>query len=74
MAFIAVTTRCAEAQCQVVNAFPRLTFDEPADLQSAGDATGRLFVVERRGVIVAVGDWGEGPAKRVFLDIRNRVR
>jgi len=73
MTFVGTSSGVARAQYQVVNAFPRLTFDEPVDLQNAGDASGRLFVVERHGVIQVVGDWGGAPAKRVFLDITDRV-
>ena len=73
MAFMAASTGTAQVQYEAVDAFPRLTFDEPVDLQNASDASGRLFVVERRGVIRVVGDWGEGPTKRVFLDITGRV-
>ncbi|HKQ32766.1 MAG TPA: PQQ-dependent sugar dehydrogenase [Thermodesulfobacteriota bacterium] len=54
---------------QLVDAFPGVTFESPVDIQNAGDGSGRLFVVEQRGVIMAVTPSGTG----VFLDISNRV-
>lgn len=68
------------------DAFPGVTFESPVDLQNAGDGTGRLFVVEQRGVIMAVTPLSASGARsvpeengmrqeevNVFLDIRDRV-
>lgn len=54
-------------------AFPQLSFTRPVDLQHAGDASNRLFVVEQRGVISAfIND--VGTAEQVeFLNIENKV-
>ncbi|HVY54808.1 MAG TPA: PQQ-dependent sugar dehydrogenase [Thermodesulfobacteriota bacterium] len=70
---------------QLIDAFPGLTFESPVDLENAGDGSGRLFVVEQRGVIMAVTPSDEGvnsssgtavqkqAEAAVFLDISNRV-
>jgi glucose/arabinose dehydrogenase len=68
------------------DAFPGVTFESPVDLQNAGDGTGRLFVVEQRGVIMAVtplsassadGNTADAGTRQeeveVFLDIQDRV-
>jgi len=47
-------------------------FVEPVHVTHAGDGSGRLFVVERRGVIRIVRDSGVAPVP--FLDISARVR
>lgn len=70
---------------RLIDAFPGVTFESPVDIQNAGDGSGRLFVVEQRGVIMAITPSGtnanatsgagvprqEEPA--VFLDISDRV-
>jgi glucose/arabinose dehydrogenase len=43
-----------DATFVLADAFPGVMFESPVDLQNAGDGTGRLFVVEQRGVIKAV--------------------
>ena len=68
------------AQLELEVAYESLGFERPVDLQHAGDATGRLFVVEQAGVIrvFATGDdhqaGEETPTASVFLDLRDRVR
>ncbi len=54
-------------------AFPNLTFIRPVDLQHAGDASNRLFVVEQRGMIWVFENDPAVTSKTVFLDIRDRV-
>lgn len=54
--------------------FTGLVFTRPLDLQYPCDGSGRLFVVEQRGVIFAVSSDGTNDTPRTFLDIRNRVR
>ncbi len=45
--------------------------DQPVDIQNAGDGSGRLFIVEKRGRILV---WGSGVVKpAVFLDISGKV-
>ena len=43
-----------EVTFRLEDAFPGVTFESPVDLQNAGDGTDRLFVLEQRGVIMAV--------------------
>ena len=75
-----------EVTFSLEDAFPGVTFESPVDLQNAGDGTDRLFVLEQRGVIMAVtpltGSRGSSfPAENstrqeevsVFLDIQDRV-
>jgi glucose/arabinose dehydrogenase len=75
-----------EVTFRLEDAFPGVTFKSPVDLQNAGDGTDRLFVLEQRGVIMAVtpltGSSGNSfPAENstrqeevsVFLDIQDRV-
>jgi glucose/arabinose dehydrogenase len=54
-------------------AFPNLTFVQPVDLQHAGDASGRLFVVEKRGVISVFDNDPAVQSAETFLDISSRV-
>ena len=56
----------------VEEAFPGLTFNNAVDLQTAGDRTGRLFVVEQAGVI-RVFDPANPTGSQVFMDISARV-
>lgn len=59
---------------QLVNAFPKLEFKQPVDLQSPRDGTGRLFVVEQPGAIRVFDNRPDASEAKVFLDIRDRVR
>lgn len=58
---------------QVVNAFPNLSFNQPVDLQHAGDDSGRLFVVEQSGIIKVFDNESFTENTSVFLDIREQV-
>ena len=70
---------------QLIDAFPGLTFESPVDLENAGDGSGRIFVVEQHGVIMAltpsdagVNTISETGVQRqeqpsIFLDISDRV-
>jgi glucose/arabinose dehydrogenase len=46
-------------------------FDQPVDIQNAGDGSGRLFVVEKPGRIRILANWLTLPDP--FLDLRGRV-
>ncbi|MEM6646810.1 MAG: PQQ-dependent sugar dehydrogenase, partial [Bacteroidota bacterium] len=61
------------AQPVLTRAFPAHTFQNPVDLQHAGDGSGRLFVVEQPGFIVAVTPADEAAEPQAFLDISDRV-
>lgn len=41
-------------EIRLTDAFPGITFESPVDMQNAGDGSGRLFVVEQRGVIMVI--------------------
>ncbi len=58
---------------EVVEAFPNLSFSQPLDLQHAGDDSGRLFVVEKSGVIRVFENKASVSGSSVFLDIQDRV-
>lgn len=57
----------------VKEAFPNLSFTRPVDLQHPGDDSGRLFVVEQRGVISVFPNDINTSEKTEFLDIANQV-
>jgi hypothetical protein len=67
-------------------AFPGIVFERPVDFQNAGDGTGRVFVVEQKGVIkvvtptapssMEIASPDNSPRQEdvgVFLDIQERV-
>ena len=75
-----------EVTFRLEDVFPGVTFESPVDLQNAGDGTDRLFVLEQRGIIMAVtpltassgNDLSAENSTRqeevsVFLDIQDRV-
>jgi glucose/arabinose dehydrogenase len=49
-----------------------LKFDQPLGIVSAPDETNRLFILEKTGRVVVVPDLAR-PARRVFLDLRERI-
>ena len=63
----------AQSPITVEQAFPGLSFIRPVDLQHAGDGSGRIFVVEQRGMIWVFSNDPAVTSKTVFLDIRDRV-
>ncbi len=54
-------------------AFPKLAFVRPVDLQSPGDGSNRLFVVEQPGNIRWFDNDTNADVAQVFLAIRDRV-
>lgn len=54
-------------------AFPKLRFERPLELTHAGDGSGRVFVVEQRGVIHVFPNRPDVDRTSVFLDIRDVV-
>lgn len=57
----------------VVNAFPKLSFTRPVDLQHAPDNSDRLFVLEQAGVISVFPNDPNASEKKTFLDIQKKV-
>ncbi|RIJ88441.1 MAG: glucose sorbosone dehydrogenase, partial [Candidatus Brocadia sp.] len=63
----------AQQSYKLQDAFPNLSFDNPLDLQHAGDGTDRLFVVSQSGLIHVFENRSNVKAARIFLDIRDKV-
>ena len=62
-----------EPSIELERAFPKLKFDQPLLLTPAGDGSGRLFVIEKKGVIRVFEDKQEASTSKVFLDISDQV-
>lgn len=60
-------------QYKLQDAFPNLSFNNPLDLQHAGDGTNRLFVVSQRGLISVFENTSSVKSAKIFLDIRDKV-
>jgi len=83
IAFLIVTTGCLDdnnpdeppvsTSYNIVDAFPELEFTRPVDLQHPGDGSGRLFVVEQRGIISVFPNDSTVEEAATFLDIEDRV-
>ncbi|MBN2011408.1 PQQ-dependent sugar dehydrogenase [candidate division KSB1 bacterium] len=61
------------AQIELQVAFPNLSFSRPVNIVYANDNSGRLFVVEQRGVIHVFQNESGIAIITHFLDIRDRV-
>jgi glucose/arabinose dehydrogenase len=59
---------------ELEQAFPKLTFASPVDIQNAGDGTDRLFVVEKQGIIRVFANDDTATTTAAFLDISGRVK
>src|SRR6478609_3864001 len=64
----------ADVTYEVVDAFPKLTFARPVDIQQPKDNTNRLFVVEQAGVISVFANTSDVATKTTFLDIQDKVQ
>ncbi|MEW6701436.1 MAG: PQQ-dependent sugar dehydrogenase [Bacteroidota bacterium] len=79
-AFIALTFifffshKLIHAQLEIQPAFPNLSFQQPVDIQNAGDGSNRLFVVEQRGVILVFQNNQNTSTKKIFLDLSDKVK
>ena len=62
-----------EAQVQLEQAFPNLTFTRPVDLQVPNDDSNRIFVVEQHGTIYVFDNDSSVSEKSVFLDVQDLV-
>lgn len=63
-----------QAQLEIQPAFPNLSFQQPVDIQNAGDGSNRLFVLEQRGVILVFQNNQNTSTKKVFLDLSDKVK
>ncbi|MCP5023118.1 MAG: PQQ-dependent sugar dehydrogenase [bacterium] len=76
-----IATACSQDQApsavepsiEVERAWPNLKFKKPLFMTPAGDGNGRLFVIEKEGVIRVFDAKQETTKSNVFLDIRERV-
>jgi len=57
----------------LAEAFPNLEFQSPIELTSPSDDTGRIFVVEQKGVIQVFPNNTDAKKSAVFLDISSQV-
>jgi glucose/arabinose dehydrogenase len=67
---------CSEqqnAQIEIFDAFPDLSFTQPVDIQTPGDGSNRLFVVSQPGQIFVFDNSSSVSEAEVFLDIRSSV-
>ncbi|MDQ7818137.1 MAG: PQQ-dependent sugar dehydrogenase [Melioribacteraceae bacterium] len=71
--FIISGCKQATAQLQIMPAFPNLSFEQPVDFQYPDDGSNRLFVVSQPGTIYVFENNNSVTAKKVFLDIRDKV-
>jgi len=62
-----------QATVELEQAFPRLSFVRPLDLEEPGDGSHRLFVVEQAGRISVFPNDPAAASAKLFLDIRDRV-
>jgi len=60
-------------QYKLQNAFTKLSFDNPVDLQHAGDGTNRIFVVSQKGLVYVFKNTPSVKSAKIFLDIRDKV-
>lgn len=58
---------------EAVARFSNLSFERPVELTSAGDGSGRLFVVEQQGVVRVFQNDDAVQQSEVFLDLREVV-
>ncbi len=65
--------RQAIGPIELERAFLDISYEDPVFLTSAGDGSGRLFVVEPRGIIHVLASTEPRTAHAVFLDISGRV-
>jgi glucose/arabinose dehydrogenase len=70
---IACSTEKKNQNNLIVDAFPKLTFEQPVDIQSPNDGTNRIFVLSQPGIINVFNNNTKTKQKEVFLDIRDKV-
>ena len=73
MVILILTGKNIDAQFNLQQAFPSLSFSNPVDMQYAPDGTDRLFVVEQSGTIKVFENNGNTTIVKTFLDITDRV-
>lgn len=71
--FMFLSCNTAQPQLQIESAFPNLTFQQPVDIQNAGDGSNRIFILEQRGIITVFQNSQNISSKKTFLDISDKV-
>lgn len=66
-------SHAAMHQLQFTAAFGGETFDIPVGVRHAGDGSGRLFVVEKPGIISVLSGNIDKPTREVFIDLKHKV-
>ena len=61
------------AQFQLQEAFPSLTFSSPVGLYNSGDGTDRIFIVQQGGIIKVFENNRNTTTSKTFLNITDRV-
>lgn len=61
------------AQFQLQDAFPSLTFSSPVGLYDAGDGTDRIFIVQQGGIIKVFENNRNTTTSKTFLNITDQV-
>jgi glucose/arabinose dehydrogenase len=74
LALLLITAGSLRSQYRLENAFPKLNFLQPLDLQHPNDETNRLFVVTQQGVIYVFPNDSTASKAKVFLDIQEKVK
>lgn len=67
------TNAVENQQYKLINAFTKLSFDNPLDLQHADDGTNRIFVVSQKGLIYVFKNTPSVKSAKIFLDIRDKI-
>jgi len=62
-----------QAELNVINAFPNLSFQDPVGIYHSGDNTNRIFVLEQEGRIKVFDNNSNVTSSTIFLDIRSIV-
>ncbi len=62
-----------EPSIELERAFPEQKFDTPLFMTDAGDGSGRLFVIEKRGTVLFFDSKNPEKPSQVFLDISEKV-
>ena len=73
MTILILISTSIRAQFTLEDAFPNLSFTDPLYLQNSGDATNRIFVVERAGIIKVFPNSSSVTSLKTYLNITDRV-
>ena len=69
LSFIVLLFSILKSDCNIENAFPNLSFEDPVGIYHAGDNSNRLFVLEQQGQIKVFANDESASNAQTFLDI-----